>query len=540
MLQLPLIALSLLAPVSASGDATVLSALPDEAAMVVYSPSLGAASAALFESPWLRYFAEGPGRETVDSLLQLQLSLSDDGRAALSRLESVRDFLLAHEGEGLVYLERAGLGVVLAGGAAAPRDASLDPLMATLSSDWEVEFRDQQGARVELWRTEAGGPSRMARVRGAAASGLYFAEDVEAALAGVTGLLERLDGEAESRAASRIAGRLHGRAPRVVLDLDLARLASWLSEEEPESAPLLEELGLAEENHVLVDAHQSPSGLHQLTRWSFGAQTGIGRMMDSFQPIEMSQVATLPAGTVQFSLLRWQPMQLLGALFEVAPAEVALQWQELRQASASLLGFDVESDLLAELDGRFSTYAAPGLVGQPAALDPLGGWSFQIGLHDGARLEGVLLDLLEAGAERGLLELDSFEEYDVWELQGELASSAPAMRLVFTPGALLLVNGREDLASALAPFGPASATLADGAAQVEELRARSGAFFFSYQDQAAAAATVLAELEALRALLGMSAQADQTELQLGEWFPGTLTTSAERTEEGVLVKSSIR
>jgi hypothetical protein len=541
MLHLALASLALLPPALIQERAPGLAALPQEPALSLYSPQVSLATAAALESPWVRFFAEGPGRANLDLLLGLGDELGEEPEQALAVVAGLRDVLLAADGAGLCYLERGGLGLVLSGGEGqAGTNLSLDRWLASLSADWQVEAVELGAYRGELWSLDGEAAAPIGRVRGSELSAIYVGEDEQAVRAGLLGLLERGAGEAASPAALRIRERVKGAAPRLVMDLDLERLAAWVAEDDPTAGPLFEQLGLAQENLLILDTHESASGVHQVGSWQFGDETGIARMMDSFQPIEMSQVRTLPAETSQFSLLRWQPMELLETILSMAPPQVAQGWSDVREASVALLGMDVETDLLAQLDGEFSAYVAPNLDPKTLALDPLQGWSLQIGLKDGAAAEDFLSKLIQSSAAEGALELDSFGEFDVWGLPEELQQQARAPRLVFTERALLVLNAAESLEDALAPFGSESVpTLADGAGPVVELRAQSGAFYFSYQDQAAAVGVLLAELQAVGEMMGLPAGPAHSPGELRSWFPGVFVSSARRTSRGVSIRASV-
>jgi hypothetical protein len=457
-------------------------------------------------------------------------------------LTGCRDVVLAADGAGLCFLERGGLGLVLAGGESqAGVNLRLDQWLSTISADWQVERVSLGVESAELWRLPGEGGAPIGRLRGSELSALYLGEDLAAVRAGLSGILGRALAGESTASAQRIRSRVRGDAPRLVVDFDLQRLGTWLQEDEPAATPFVEALGFAEPNHVLLDTHVSASGLHEVASWQFGSTTGLSRIMESFQPIEMRQVQTLPAGTTQFSLLRWQPLEFLRSVLELSPSELAQGWQDLRQASQAFLGLDLEQDLLAQLDGQFSVYVGAPPEAGVGDLDPLQGWSLQLGVRDGEAVEEALLKVLEMGEASGALELSSYRDLDVWEFSGEVPAGQVAPRLVFTDRALLLVNGCETLEHALAPFeASAPESLGDGAFQVEQLRARSGAFYFSYQDQAAAMATVLAELNLAAELMGMALEPVSELSVLRTWFPGVMVSSVQHTAGGIELRASVR
>lgn len=530
------LALALIPLVQAPTEVSVRAAIPAEALASLYTPDAGATREAFLGSPWFRFYGEGPGRPQVAFVAELMQELF--GERDSEALERWGELARALEGEALVYVPGEALVVVLHGGVDEELDALLRALPEPLGG-FEVTPLDVAVGR-EMWISKDAGGLRIARARGAR-SVIVFGPSPAACASELSAALARLEEGAPAPAALRLESQLADEAPTLAFDIDLRAIAALAVGGDEDLNTLLEGLGLDRECFLSGAARQEEAGLSEHLLWSFGADTGFARLMSSFSPVEVSDLRTLPAGTKEFSLMRWSPRVFLDSLVGL----FGERGEELREAALdageAALGVRFDRDVLAYLDGRLAFYQRP-LDGGPLDLtDPLLGQSLQVGVSDGAALEESFARLLEASGAEEVFELESFGDHDVWvPLAGE-AEGLSLPRLVFTDEALLIVAASEDLGHALAPFGEgARPSLSDESPAVEALRANSGAFYFSYHKLSSQVALSTQQVFSAAELMEHDLGRAPSWEELQRWFPETGITSGWHSERGVEVFATIR
>ena len=125
------LALALVPLAATPQDGSVRAALPEPAFVSLYTPDAARVRGAFLESPWFRYFSEGPGRVYLELVEGVVQPLDGDPGSARP-LEALGGLLRAMEGEALVGVGPEGLCAVLHG----PVDEELDALMGAAHDGW--------------------------------------------------------------------------------------------------------------------------------------------------------------------------------------------------------------------------------------------------------------------------------------------------------------------------------------------------------------------------------------------------------------------
>jgi len=520
---------------------TLLSTAPEDALVLAYTPDVSDLRDAALGSDWYGYFVEGPGSAYVDAFRDLLVDEDEEGASELlAVVDSLRPLLSAADGELLIEVTERGLGLTLAAGAAVEEtDGALTAFLEELPVEWTVTESRMLEHTLQLWRLE-GEPVVVARSLGEGVLRLFLGKEQEDVLPVLRGAISREPRAELAPGAARIAERLRGGAPRIVLAADLSRFARFLVAQEPEAEHeelerVVRAIGLDRPTWGLADLHRGADGaLHQVMRLEFAPETGMARVAGNLHRIEPADLAGVPLGADYLGLGRVDVVGLLDTVLELGGPELAETWDEGMMAAESATGVHVEEDVLGLLAGGFAFWRERWPEGGVSLEDPLQGVTVRIGVLDGEALQDSLLDLLDSTGAGDLFELDEVDGLDAWSPGG--GPGLPS--LVFAPGAVLVVGSGVDVAAVVARHRAGEAPSGEPSeAAAEVLSAVEDAFFVTRQDTIDTVRSIVSQLHLLGELVGFELGEEPTRAELAESFSGSTLVVYRRTAEGIEVVS---
>lgn len=377
---------ALLAPIPAPQIEDGLALTPADAVLALHLDDFEALRGQIAQNDYYRFLTDPEGLmgvfgEQVPDEIRALLSLdpTDEELAALGE-EEQRLFTLLHsiEGSATLYLTNATpgqepvLGLLLEPGDRMPRFAEVVSQIADESG--EVSMMERGSLRV-------GVPTRSLTGQGGFEAGMIFSADRFAMVAG--------DDDAAVRAEfERVADRMSGNAAASLLDnerfaearralstqgqidffVDLGAMTSWIEEipaqpGQPSPQEVLGQLGVDRMRWIAGRAGIG-SGENMDLEVQVHVPHGsiLGSLADLFGPLPPTLVERIPADAVAVTAGNFNLAGLfdlsLDTVEELAEGMGEMARMQIEQFS-SMLGVDLEADLLEQFTGGFASYSIP-------------------------------------------------------------------------------------------------------------------------------------------------------------------------------------